>query len=124
MVAAGNAGNSSQLTFPASMKLSNMISVGSLNGQTLAKYSCVGADIAAPGNLVVLSANNQYAKAEGTSFSVPQVALSAALLWQKYPKLTAPQLRQKVLDAADIDPVLDGKVLGSRRFNFAKVVEQ
>jgi len=58
--------------------------------------------LAAPG-VDIRSANDQggYQHGDGTSLAVPYVTAAAALLWSKYPNLTAGQVIRQLVDTAD-----------------------
>jgi major intracellular serine protease len=123
VAAAGNEGNSTVLSYPASLNLPHLISVGSLSGKQFALYSSTGADIAAQGSdITSFTLRSQKVKASGTSLAVPMVVLAAAAVWQKHPGLTAAQVKQRLLLTADVDELLAGKVSNNRRLNFTKAV--
>ncbi|HPS38163.1 MAG TPA: S8 family serine peptidase [Candidatus Cloacimonadota bacterium] len=79
-------------------------------------------DIMAPGEgiLSTIISNNGYDAYDGTSMASPIVAGVAALVKSVEPGLTAPQLRQRLMDTADyiydVNPNYVGK-LGSGRVN-------
>jgi large repetitive protein len=122
---AGNEGNLSPLSYPASLKFPNMISVGAIDGDGFANYSSVGADIAADGtntpsaNMGELSGEKSV---KGTSFAAPLVALTAAEVWERNPGLTAIQVKERILETADALDSLKGKVNGGRKLNFEKAI--
>ena len=60
-----------------------------------------GLDIVAPGDMIYTMSNQQdYAFDTGTSFSAPQVAGVAALIWQLYPDYTPGELRMLLRQTA------------------------
>ena len=89
-----------------------------------ASFSDFGAtiDIMAPGEGIMstIIANNGYDAFDGTSMASPIVAGVAALVKSVHPNLTAPQLRQRLMDTADyiydLNPTFVGK-LGTGRVN-------
>jgi type VII secretion-associated serine protease mycosin len=60
------------------------------------------ATLAAPATDIV-SANNHggYLHGDGTSYAAPYVAAAAALIWSKWPDLTAGQVIRQLIDTAD-----------------------
>lgn len=71
-----------------------------------------GADIAAQGSDVTTVVDGEEHGGDGTSFSAPQVAAAAALLAQKYPELSAGQIRAILLATAE-NPDLDSDLVGA-----------
>lgn len=123
VVSAGNC-NGQKLGYPASLKLSNMISVGATIGKEFAFYSCIGADIATDGtNMPDLGEG--YAKyLRGTSFAAPMVALTAAEVWERHPDWTCTEVRAVLLATADPVDFLEGKVIGNRLLNFETAISK
>ena len=86
----------------------NVINVGAsgpLNDTTLAaafsNYGKKNVDVFAPGVKVTsIDMGNEFQTADGTSFSSPIVAGVAALVLEYYPKLSAAQLKQVILQSA------------------------
>ncbi|QHI37520.1 Thermophilic serine proteinase [Kordia antarctica] len=85
----------------------NFISVGALDNkygsQMIADYSNYGkinVDIFAPGSdIYSTSPENEYVAIDGTSMASPGVAGVAALVWSQYPKLTAAQVKQIIMQS-------------------------
>jgi serine protease len=63
-----------------------------------------------------------YARISGTSMAAPFVTGVAALLWSSNPALTLSQVKNRILDRADILNTLSGKVQNSRRLNAKQVL--
>lgn len=108
--------------YPGNLQLDNLISVGaSTNADTVWSYSRYGAttvDIFAPGNSILscyptqlcldgecnsIAHNaNGYHLMSGTSMAAPHVTGVAALLLSIHPELTPAELKQAIMDGADI----------------------
>jgi subtilisin family serine protease len=66
-------------------------------------YGNVTVDLFAPGvDIISLYAGSKYELASGTSFSSPVVTGVAALVWSYYPELTATQLKEVLLESANV----------------------
>lgn len=86
----------------------NVISVGAssaLNDTTLAgnfsNYGQKNVDVFAPGVKVTsIDSDREFNTADGTSFSSPIVTGVAALILEYYPKLTAGQIKEAILESA------------------------
>lgn len=121
VVAAGNKGPQAGSISPLGLS-SNVIAVGCHDGKNYPdkrnaceNYSGRGPDggrmkkpdIVSPGTDVIscnaffkntrVGVQNAYTRKSGTSMAVPAVSGAAALLWQKYPKLTNRQIKEKLL---------------------------
>lgn len=122
VAAAGN-NSSSEAFYPAyfSNTFDNVISVAASSRQkNLAGFSNFGdgVDIAAPGEFITTTSNdNSYSSASGTSIAAPQVAGAAALLWNLFPQKTLYEIKDSILDGADVFPGLQQKVDGGRLLN-------
>lgn len=85
----------------------NIITVGALtpylNRGMIASFSNYGAnsvDIFAPGDEIYSTTpGNEYQSQGGTSMAAPAVAGLAALIWSHYPNLTAPQVKQIIMES-------------------------
>ncbi len=97
----------------------NFINVGSTNktlgDNFVSRFSNYGknnVDIFAPGaNISVAFKNNQYGKDSGTSLAAPMVSGTVALIWLYYPKLTASQVKQIIMQSGtshDIEVIVPG----------------
>ncbi|CDJ42595.1 Whole genome shotgun assembly, reference scaffold old set, scaffold scaffold_12, related [Eimeria tenella] len=111
----GNNDNDKQPVFPASYDLDNVVSVAAIsrNGQ-LAPFSSYGkkqVDVAAPGaNIMTTSARRSYRSVSGTSFAVPMVTGTLALLWTRLPQLNYRQVIQRMLRSVKKNPQLEGLI--------------
>ena len=99
--------------------VANFINVGSVSNkidENLVTYSSgygkINVDIFAPGdNIYTCFPGNKYDFDGGTSFSTPMVSGTAALIWLYYPKLTAKQVKEIILDSStkyDLEIILPG----------------
>ncbi len=85
----------------------NFITVGALSPRygsgMVADYSNFGkinVDVFAPGTEIYSSMpENEYESQDGTSMSAPNVSGVAALIRSQYPSLTAPQVKQIIMDS-------------------------
>lgn len=104
----------------------NMLTVGALNytynGDLVANFSNYGTknvDVYAPGVKIYATVpNNKYKFEQGTSMASPNAAGVAALIRSYYPKLTASQVKQILMDSGVASPltVKLGETTESRSF--------
>ncbi|HZR09304.1 MAG TPA: S8 family serine peptidase [Myxococcales bacterium] len=127
VAAAGNDAEASP-SFPANLKLDNLISVGATGpDDLLASFSDRGAMVAAPGvGILSTTAPGKYERYDGTSMAAPHVSGLAALLWSVHPDATLAQVRNAIfasgvpvkgvqhgrIDAARALAALDGEAAG------------
>ncbi|MFV8354471.1 S8 family peptidase [Flavobacterium sp. XS1P32] len=97
----------------------NFINVGAttskLDSTLVASFSNYGkknVDLFAPGDKIyTTTAGNSYAYDSGTSLATPMVSGTAALIWSYFPKLTAKEVKQIILEsgtAYDIEVLIPG----------------
>lgn len=135
IAAAGNSALSTRFSefYPAnySVKIPQVVSVAATNNvDQLADFSNFGEDyvqIAAPGVLIYSTLpGDRYEAWSGTSMAAPHVAGAAALVWSQNPEMTALDVRNRLIDTADILPQFSGLV-GSNgrggRLNIARAVK-
>lgn len=113
VAAAGNFGNSSDNIYPAAYP--GVMAVGMTTRTDLAapqsQYSPgLSVSVAAPGFDVMMLApsgkgGRAYVRDSGTSFAVPLVSGTAALVMQRYPKMTAQQVKRRLEITADAPAV-------------------
>ena len=97
---------------------SNVLTIGALNNQygenVIASFSNFGTfnvDVYAPGDEIYATIpNNKYKYLQGTSMASPNAAGVAALIRSYYPKLTAKQVKQILMDSGT--PLPASVVLG------------
>lgn len=71
-----------------------------------------GADIAAQGSNVTTDIDGEREGGNGTSYAAPQVAAAAAVLAERYPELSAAEIRAILLKTAE-NPGLDADLVGA-----------
>jgi thermitase len=109
VAAAGNKGNCNDVKedaeYPASFRLSNIISVSAYNNRDkLANFSNYGKEtvhLGAPGVAIYSTVRGGYKFVEGTSFAAPLVAGIAALVWGKFPSLTAAAVKERLMKTSE-----------------------
>ncbi len=101
VAASGNEG--SQINYPAAFH--NVLSVGAVNSlDKYVSYSNYGQqlDVVAPGEAIYTTAlGGDYTINSGTSMAAPQVAGLAALLFQKYPDMSAREVAEMIKFTTD-----------------------
>lgn len=93
---------------------SNVLTIGSLNNvygetvvSTFSNYGNFNVDVYAPGEEIYASVpNNKYKYEQGTSMASPNVAGVAALIRSYYPKLTAKQVKQIIMNSGTLLPLI------------------
>ena len=137
VLAAGNEGTDLDTAdrFPndrvGSQEISNnVIKIGALNTKygsdlvaSFSNYGTQDVDVFAPGvQIYATIPGNQYKYLQGTSMASPNVAGVAALIRSYYPTLTAPQVKQILMDSGvptNIEVVLAGEKGNKRSFTKA-----
>ena len=115
-VAAGNSSNDNDtsISYPSGYDLDNIIAMAATDHNDLyAGFSSYGAttvDLGAPGDNILSTVPtgvctmcdpSGYGSADGTSMATPHVAGAAALVWDKYPDLSASEMNQRLLAGTD-----------------------
>lgn len=129
--AAGNDGNNIDLpenaNFPNDSSdntkefASNVLTVGALNNQygdsviaPFSNYGTFNVDVFAPGDEIYATIpNNKYKYLQGTSMASPNAAGVAALIRSYYPKLSAKQVKQILIDSGT--PLPSNVLLGDEQ---------
>lgn len=112
VTSAGNEGRGSWRFITAPADGDSVLSVGAVtaSGQ-LATFSSIGPNangllkpevVAMGQSTVLVGPGNTIRTSSGTSFSSPLIAGMAAGIWQKYPSLTAGQLRRLLMEAGSL----------------------
>ena len=131
VAAAGDGGGNSDdtPTYPASYNASlpNVLAVAAATDRDgLASFSNYGAgsvDLAAPGERILSTLpGDTYGLLSGTSMAAPFVSGAAALALSRFPALSLPALRLRLLAGADHPPLLERRVVAGR-VNAAGTVE-
>ena len=127
VAAAGNAGSSSNF-YPAAYSLNNIVSVAATDyNDLLASFSNYGSkwvDLGAPGvDILSTIPGNDYAYYNGTSMAAPHVAGVAALILERFPALSLPELKARILNNVDQLPPLQGKTVSGGRLNARRAVD-
>jgi cell wall-associated protease len=122
--AAGNDGNNIDLAeninFPNDSDdnkiefASNVLTVGALNNgygegviASFSNYGTLNVDVFAPGDEIYATIpNNKYKYLQGTSMAAPNAAGVAALIRSYYPKLSAKQVKQILMDSGTPLPAM------------------
>lgn len=106
----------------------NVLSVGALNfdyGSRLvagfSNYGRLNVDVFAPGTKIwSTTPNNEYEFMQGTSMAAPAVSGVAAIIRSFYPKLSAPQVKQIIMDSGvttDTSVLVGEEGRNTQRFN-------
>jgi hypothetical protein len=133
VAAAGNSGadvDTGVVWTPVGVDLDNLVGVAwTTAADTLAEqsnYGMVSVDVAAPGSDIVapqrLGQGGGYTQWDGTSFSAPHVAGTAALMRSFQPDITAPEMVSVLAQSGTLIPELSGLVASSRRLDAARAV--
>jgi thermitase len=130
VVAAGNEGtdNDTRPSYPCDVPEPNVLCVGaSTHTEEAAPFSNYGdhsVDVFAPGQWImstVLGGTHNWES--GTSMAAPHVSATAALVLEIAPALTAEEVKELILAAADPKPAFAGRSVSGGRANAANAVE-
>lgn len=123
VTSAGNDGNNNDNIhhYPSDYDLPNVISVGALSksGTNMAysNYGKTSVDLFAPGSDIysTMPPNNSFGYKHGTSIAAPHVTGVAALIYAKYPFLSASEVKNAILNNVDkLDNLEDLCVTGGK----------
>lgn len=131
VAAAGNysTNNDSRPYYPSTYNVKNVISVAASDrNDIMASFSNFGSKtvhIAAPGKDIVSTwLDGGYREISGTSMAAPQVSGIAALMLAKDLDLSVEELREKLLNSADLLDSLTGKLVNAGRINACRVLTE
>jgi len=119
LAAAGNESNNndSRPSYPASYQVPNVVSVAAVDNKgQIASFSNYGKNsvhVAAPGVNIVSTTTAGYEAWSGTSMATPHVSGVAGLIASHEPKLTALEIKNRLITTARPLAGLRGKVRGS-----------
>jgi PKD repeat protein len=130
VAAAGNNGKDTDASahYPSSYDLDNIVSVAATDHKdakaSFSNWGKTTVDLGAPGVKIYSTAlNGGYRQADGTSMACPHVAGAAALVWARFPQLTAEQVKARLLESVDpVDSMKDRTVSGGR-LNLFKAID-
>jgi thermitase len=103
VAAAGNESSDNDRTdsFPANYEVSNVISVGSFQGNgaksSFSNYGVKKVHVTAPGSTILSTYKGGYSNLSGTSMACPHVAGIVGLILSKEPNLTPAQIRERLI---------------------------
>jgi len=138
VAAAGNSTSNNDATgsYPSNYECTNggtrgwdcVIAVASITSSgSLSSFSSYGAttvDIAAPGSGINSTyPTNSYASLSGTSMATPHVSGAIALCASINPSLSPAQLREAVINSAQVTPTLVGKVVNAGRLDVGAMID-
>ncbi len=129
LAAAGNDGlnNDNTANYPSNYGVANVVAVASSDrNDNLSSFSNYGrstVDLAAPGSSILSCRPlNRYQLLSGTSMATPHVAGACALVWAKYPQLTAHQVIIRVLGGVDRKSAFIDRTTTGGRLNAANAL--
>ncbi|HEY7119695.1 MAG TPA: S8 family peptidase [Tepidisphaeraceae bacterium] len=114
-------------SYPSDYDLDNILSVAATTSNgSLASYSNWGqanVDVAAPGsNVLSTYLDDGYERMSGTSMATPFVTGAAALMLAANSKLTAAQLKSRIINGADQGAALAGTSVSDGELNIANAL--
>lgn len=129
VAASGNAGTDNDVSphYPSSYEVPNVLAVmATAPSDAKASFSTFGAtsvDLGAPGvDILSTVPGGNYAAFNGTSMATPHVAGAAALVWAEHPSLTHVELKQRLMDTAEVIASLSGLSVTGARLDLAKAI--
>ncbi len=129
VAAAGNSNsdNDTRPHYPSSYDVPNVLAVMATDrNDNKAGFSSFGAtsvDMGAPGvDILSTIPGGNYDSFNGTSMATPHVAGAAALVWAQHPGLSHHELKQKLMDKAEVIPALAGTSLTGARLDLFEAI--
>tara|TARA_B110001454_G_scaffold219198_1_gene251579 strand:- start:158871 stop:160115 length:1245 start_codon:yes stop_codon:yes gene_type:complete len=127
VVAAGNESRDLDYnpTYPAAFNIAGQITVGASNANdymtSFSNSSFNLVHLAAPGDSIMSTVpGEKYNYLKGTSMAAPFVTGAAAVLMSAFPKATAPQIKEALINSVDITPNHEFRVVSRGRLNLLK----
>lgn len=130
VAAAGNAGrndNDVNPHYPSSYDVPNVLAVMATDrSDAKASFSSFGAtsvDLGAPGvDILSTIPGGGYDSFNGTSMATPHVAGAAAMVRAEHPSLSVTELKQRLMDSAEVVPALFGLSVTGARLDLLKAL--
>ncbi|WP_413575062.1 S8 family serine peptidase [Bdellovibrio sp. HCB290] len=124
-----NSNNDSVPMYPANYDLPSVISVASVNSydqkSSFSNYGKGKVHIASPGEDILSTIpGGGYKYMDGTSMAAPLVAGIAALALREEPQLTGYQIKQKLIQTADVVSGLANYVSSSARVDSGQLIQE
>lgn len=130
VAAAGNSNtdNDSQPHYPSSYDVPNVLAVMATDqNDNRAGFSSFGAtsvDVGAPGTSILSTIpGGDYRAFNGTSMATPHVSGAAALVWAQNPSLNHLEVKDRLMQTADVVPGLSGTSVTGARINLAAAID-
>jgi subtilisin family serine protease len=124
IAAAGNGSTNTDvsLNYPSCYDAAHIMSIGNSQEDdtrwTTSNWGLTTVDLFAPGHLILSSvAGGGYDLFTGTSMATPHVAGACAMVWGRFPGMTAAQVKQRIMDFADPVPALQNLCITGGRLN-------
>lgn len=131
VAAAGNSNtdNDAAPHYPSSYDVPNVLAIMATDqSDAKAGFSSFGAttvDVGAPGvDIRSTTPAGNYDNFNGTSMATPHVAGAAALVWAEHPSLSHIELKQRLMDTAEVIPALSGRSVTGARIDLAASIER
>ena len=129
VAAAGNSNSNNDANphYPSSYDVPNVLAVQATDqNDAMAGFSSFGAtsvDMGAPGvDILSTIPGAQYDSFNGTSMATPHVAGAAALVWAQNPTLSHVELKERLMNTAEVIPGLSGTSVTGARLDLAKAM--
>lgn len=94
--------------------IESLLTVGASNPEpenlkaSFSNFGIKSVDVFAPGNKILSTApHDKFRELQGTSMASPIVAGVAALVWSHYPKLSALEVKEVIMNSVNVNPQLE-----------------
>ncbi|NCN27948.1 S8 family serine peptidase [bacterium] len=123
-----NDGSANNISYPASYKLSNVISVAASDNKdqmpSFSNYGKSSVHLMAPGvNIFSTTPGMRYDSFNGTSMATPHVSGAIALLLEKHANLSPLEVRNRLMKSSDKISTFKDKLISSGRLNVYNLLE-